>query len=96
MLVTLFTFRRPIIFDNRQYVDPDESQLIAGAMTLQHDPTFWRSVDGSTLGPVASQEILRHASAGETLGVWDWAPKFWVANREMSLRKRKLAPLRRN
>src|SRR5437868_763306 len=29
----------------------DESQLIAGALTLRHDPVFWRSVDGNTAGP---------------------------------------------
>ncbi len=31
---------------------PDESQLIAGAITLRHDPLFWRSVDGGTAGPL--------------------------------------------
>lgn len=32
--------------------NPDESQLIAGAMTLTHDPVFWRSVDGGSSGPL--------------------------------------------
>jgi len=27
-------------------LNPDESQLIAGALTLRHDSVFWRSVDG--------------------------------------------------
>lgn len=58
LLITLFAFRWPTILDNRQYVDPDESQLIAGAMTLQHDPIFWRSVDGSTHGPVDEWPLL--------------------------------------
>ena len=32
--------------------NPDESQQIAGALTLAHDPVFWRSVDGNTSGPL--------------------------------------------
>jgi hypothetical protein len=52
MLIVLLAFRWPVIFDNRQYPDPDESQLIAGASIMRHDPVFWRSVDGSTHGPV--------------------------------------------
>lgn len=31
---------------------PDESQLLAGALTLRNDPLFWRSVDGGTAGPL--------------------------------------------
>jgi hypothetical protein len=31
---------------------PDETQLLAGAFTLRHDPLFWRSVDGGTAGPL--------------------------------------------
>ncbi len=58
MLIPLLAFRWPVIFDNRQYPDPDESQLIAGALTLQHDPIFWRSVDGSTHGPVDEWPLL--------------------------------------
>lgn len=33
-------------------LNPDESQLLAGALTLAHDPVFWRSVDGTTSGPL--------------------------------------------
>src|SRR6266581_6940683 len=58
MLIVLFAFRWPVIFDNRQYPDPDESQLIAGAMTLRYDPIFWRSVDGSTHGPLDEWPLL--------------------------------------
>jgi hypothetical protein len=58
MLVVLLAFRWPVIFDNRQYPDPDESQLIAGASTMRHDPVFWRSVDGSTHGPVDEWPLL--------------------------------------
>lgn len=33
-------------------LNPDESQFLAGAHTLAHDPVFWRSVDGTTSGPL--------------------------------------------
>ena len=58
LLVTLFAFRWPVIFDNRPYPDEDESQLIAGASKLQQDPIFWRSVDGSTHGPLDEWPLL--------------------------------------
>jgi hypothetical protein len=33
-------------------LSPDESQSLAGALTLWVDPVFWRSVDGATAGPL--------------------------------------------
>ncbi|MEI8175490.1 MAG: hypothetical protein WCG78_01335, partial [Candidatus Omnitrophota bacterium] len=33
-------------------LNPDEPQFIAGAVRLLHDPVFWRSVDGTTSGPL--------------------------------------------
>jgi hypothetical protein len=33
-------------------LNPDESQLLAGAQTLRWDPVFWRSVNGMTSGPL--------------------------------------------
>ena len=36
----------------------DEAQLIAGALTLKHDPIFWRSVDGITAGPLTFFPLL--------------------------------------
>ena len=58
MLITLLAFRWPNLLDNRQYPDPDESQFIAEASTLQHDPFFWRSVDGTTHGPITDWPLL--------------------------------------
>jgi len=52
LLLVLFSFRWPTITYNRQLMDPDESQVLAGAITLTHDPVFWRSVDGTTHGPL--------------------------------------------
>lgn len=53
LLVFLFllAWRWPFLLDPREY-NPDESQMIAGAMTLAHDPAFWRSVDGGSSGPL--------------------------------------------
>src|SRR6266404_555444 len=58
MLIVLLAFRWPSLLDNRQYPDPDESQFIAEASTLRHDPVFWRSVDGSTHGPLTDLPLL--------------------------------------
>lgn len=58
LLIVLLAFRWPVLLDNRQYPDPDESQFIAGALTLRHDPVFWRSVDGTTHGPLVQWPLL--------------------------------------
>ncbi len=50
IFAVLIAGRWPTWFVTRQ-LNPDESQLIAGAITLHHDPVFWRSVDGGTAGP---------------------------------------------
>ncbi|MES1194477.1 MAG: hypothetical protein ABUL65_01195, partial [Opitutus sp.] len=53
--LVLFLFvlgwRWPFLFAANDF-NPDESQLIAGALTLTHDPVFWRSVDGGSSGPL--------------------------------------------
>src|SRR5215207_2009845 len=46
----LLAWRWPFLLVAGEF-NPDESQLIAGAITLAHDPVFWRSVDGTTSGP---------------------------------------------
>ncbi len=51
LLATLLAWRWPPLFGVRE-LNPDESQLIAGALTLKTDPVFWRSVDGTTSGPL--------------------------------------------
>ncbi|RYF78432.1 MAG: hypothetical protein EOO39_01435 [Cytophagaceae bacterium] len=35
-------------------LNPDENQLLAQAITLLHDPVYWQSVDGTTIGPINS------------------------------------------
>ena len=44
--------------------NPDESQMIAGAMKLMKDPVFWRSVDGTTSGPLNYYPLLTSALLG--------------------------------
>ncbi len=51
LLILLAAWRWPPLFSPIEF-NPDESQLIAGALTLFHDPVFWRSVDGTTSGPL--------------------------------------------
>jgi hypothetical protein len=53
----LLAWRWPFLLAANDY-NPDESQLIAGAMTLTHDPVFWRSVDGTTSGPLNFYVLL--------------------------------------
>ncbi|MBI2513727.1 MAG: hypothetical protein HYV96_17305 [Opitutae bacterium] len=48
-------------------LNTDESQFIAGALTLQHDPVFWRSVDGMTAGPLVYYSLLLLKLAGPPL-----------------------------
>lgn len=52
LLAVLVAFRWPLLFVVHEF-NPDESQFIAGAHTLAHDPVFWRAVDGGTAGPLA-------------------------------------------
>jgi hypothetical protein len=51
ILLLLLAGRWPSLLVPWEY-NPDESHLIAGALTLQIDPVFWRSVDGATAGPL--------------------------------------------
>ena len=58
MLAAILAFRWPILLDNQRYADPDESQFIAEAAKLRSDPLFWRSVDGSTHGPLTDWPLV--------------------------------------
>ncbi|TDE12514.1 hypothetical protein [Dyadobacter psychrotolerans] len=50
--IALLTFMRlPVIVFNRE-INPDESQMLSHAITLFHNPVYWRSVDGTTIGPL--------------------------------------------
>lgn len=51
IILILAAGRWPALIFTRE-LDPDESQLLAGAHALTHDPVFWRSVNGGTAGPL--------------------------------------------
>ncbi|MDD2762946.1 MAG: hypothetical protein PHE83_03105 [Opitutaceae bacterium] len=57
ILAVLLIGRWPTWFVTRQ-LNPDENQFIAGALTLRHDPVFWRSVDGMSSGPLNYLALL--------------------------------------
>ena len=53
----LLAWRWPFLLSAEEY-NPDESQFIAGAITLAQDPVFFRSVDGTTSGPLNFYALL--------------------------------------
>ena len=57
LLMPLLAWRWPFLLSATEF-NPDESQLIAGAITLTKDPVFWRSVDGITSGPLNFYALL--------------------------------------
>lgn len=57
LLGVLFAWRWPALLGTQE-LNPDESQLIAGAITLEYDPVFFRSVDGTTSGPLNFYALL--------------------------------------
>jgi hypothetical protein len=63
LFLFVFAWRWPFLLAANEY-NPDESQLIAGAITLSHDPVFWRSVDGTTSGPLNFYLLVPYAWLG--------------------------------
>jgi len=64
--VAFCAFRWPVLCANEE-LNPDESQIIAGAITLQQDPIYWRAVDGTTHGPMDSYPLLAARLLGRPL-----------------------------
>ena len=50
-VLLLIFMRLPVIVFNRE-LNPDESQMLSHAITFFKDPVYWRSVDGTTIGPL--------------------------------------------
>jgi hypothetical protein len=50
-VVLLVFMRLPVIVFNRE-LNQDESQMLSHAVTLFQNPVYWRSVDGTTIGPL--------------------------------------------
>ncbi len=51
VLLAFATLRWPTWFIQDE-LNPDESQILAGAITLRHFPVYWRDVDTMTAGPL--------------------------------------------
>lgn len=54
---TLLLLRLPTLVYNRE-INPDESQMITQGYTLALDPIYFRSVDGTTIGPLDSYVLI--------------------------------------
>lgn len=63
---TVLAFRWPTFFAPAQ-PNPDESQLIAGALTLRRHVLFWAEVDGGTAGPLDFYVLLAAPLLGLSL-----------------------------
>lgn len=50
-ILLLGFMRMPVLVFNRE-LNADESQMLSHAITLHQDPVYWRSVDGTTIGPL--------------------------------------------
>lgn len=64
VIACIAAFQWPSVLDNQELGDPDESQLIAAAITLAHDPLYYRSVDGATCGPLDEVPLAVLAALG--------------------------------
>ena len=53
----IIIMRLPILVFNQE-INPDESQMIAHALTLNQFPIYWQSVDGTTIGPLDNYLLL--------------------------------------
>ena len=53
LLLLIFGFRWPGIAQNEELQNPDESQLIASALTMADTGRYWGRIDGATTGPLA-------------------------------------------
>lgn len=52
MLLMLAAFRWPAIGQNYELENPDESQMVAGAITVLHTGSYWDVVDAGSAGPL--------------------------------------------
>jgi hypothetical protein len=69
---TMAAFRWPVWFYPLE-LNPDESQTVAGAITLARFPVYWKFVDGTTHGPWSEYLLL--------LAHWFGAPLNYVTAR---------------
>lgn len=57
LLLTLLAWRWPFLL-HPSPLNPDEPAFIAGALTIERDPAFWRSLDTTTAGPLTAMALL--------------------------------------
>lgn len=57
-------------------INPDESQILGQVITLSYDPVFWRSVDGTTSGPLNSYLLW---FLGKTFFTYNYLLLHWLA-----------------
>lgn len=71
VFIALFTFTILILrlpgVSRLELAYGDEGGLIAGALTLLHDPRFWISVDNTTIGPVSTFSLVLIPLFGGTI-----------------------------
>jgi hypothetical protein len=63
VIFCLAAFRWPTWFVQDEF-NPDESQIIAGALTLREHPVYWRDVDAMTQGPLNAYALAAASLAG--------------------------------
>jgi hypothetical protein len=63
VIFSLAAFRWPTWFVQDEF-NPDESQIIAGAITLRDHPVYWRDVDAMTQGPLNAYALTIASLAG--------------------------------
>ncbi len=56
-LLLVAFMRLPILVFNQE-INPDESQMIAHAITLKQFPLYWQAVDGTTIGPLDNYALI--------------------------------------
>ena len=66
LFLFLLAWLWPFLLVSEDY-NPDESQMIAGALTLAHDPSYWRAVDGGSSGPFNYYLLMPWAWLGAPL-----------------------------
>ncbi|MBI2496549.1 MAG: hypothetical protein HYV75_00980 [Opitutae bacterium] len=60
----LLSFRWPGLAADVQWLNPDESQMLSGAITYRHFGSLWGHVDGMSSGPLVSLPLVVPALLG--------------------------------
>jgi hypothetical protein len=66
-MLTIAAFRWPTWFFPLP-LNPDEAQIVSGAITLNRFPIYWKHVDGTTHGPLCEYLLLLATWLGAPLG----------------------------